>query len=307
MISVAISTYNGERYIIEQLNSIYEQDILPDEVVIVDDSSNDSTFQIICNWVSDKSNINWRVFKNDVNQGYIKTFFRAINLTMGDIIILCDQDDIWARNKVREILSVFENTKVLSYHSEIDIIDNNGDVLKKSVLGYKGYNVFYSPFEFLHRLNYCGMSSAFRSSIKNDLQDIQPETIPTHDWVIHALASVKNGLYVSNKVTTYRRFHGDNVALKMDRTKRAKINQRIDVVGNYKKYYELYLSLLYKFGNNDSSTIKIALKYFQVSQIRLNYLINRDFITFFKNILNTRYYSSIKAYFCDFMYMIGFF
>ncbi len=307
MISVAMSTYNGEKYIKRQLDSIYKQDIRPDEVIIVDDCSQDSTVRIMYKYIENKPEITWHIYVNERNLGYIKNFFRAIEYCNGDIIILCDQDDIWSKDKVKEIINVFENPSVISYHSEIDIIDQDDNPIKRGVIGYKKYNVQYSTYNFLHRLNYCGMSSAFRASLKKDLNMIDPAKVPTHDWVIHALASIKGGMFVSNKVTTYRRYHMDNVALVLEKPKREKIGQRLDVVKNYYKYYELYFKLYEKFGRYNLRTEKIVKQYLAATSSRIEYLEHREFCKFLRNIKYIRYYSSPKAYICDFLYMINFF
>ena len=307
MISVAMSTYNGEKYIKKQLDSIYKQDIRPDEVIIVDDCSQDSTVRIMYKYIENKPEIAWHIYVNERNQGYIKNFFRAIEYCNGDIIILCDQDDIWSKDKVKEIVNVFENPFVISYHSEIDIIDQNDNLIKRGVIGYRKYNVQYSTYNFLHRLNYCGMSSAFRASIKKDLNMIDPDKVPTHDWVIHALASIKGGMFISNKVTTYRRYHMDNVALIMEKPKRKKMEQRLNVVKNYYRYYELYLSLFERFGSGDLRIERIVRKYLLATTNRIEYLEHRQFVCLLKNVRYIRYYSSSKAYICDFLYMIGLF
>lgn len=307
MISVAMSTYNGEKYIKKQLDSIFEQDIRPDEVIIVDDCSRDSTVRIIYKYIENKPEITWHIYVNERNQGYIKNFFRAIEYCNGDIIILCDQDDIWSKDKVREIVNVFENPFVISYHSEIDIIDQNDNPIKREAIGYRKYNAQYSTYNFLHRLNYCGMSSAFRASLKKDLNMIDPSKVPTHDWVIHALASIKGGMFVSNKVTTYRRYHMDNVALIMEKPKRKKMEQRLNVVKNYYRYYELYLSLFERFGSGDLRIEKIVREYLLATANRIEYLEHRQFVCFLKNVRHIRYYPSSKAYICDFLYMIGLF
>lgn len=307
MISVAMSTYNGEKYVIAQLRSIYEQNIRPDEVVIVDDCSKDHTVSLIRNWIEDKTEICWRIYQNKTNQGYIKNFFKSISLTNGDIIILCDQDDLWEKDKIQEIINVFQNPDVLSYHSEIDIIDQDGTVIRRHAIGYTRYNVPYSTYDFLRRLNYCGMSSAFRATLKDDLKRIDPEKIPTHDWIIHALASVKGGLYVSNKVTSYRRYHVDNAALIMEKPKREKMAQRLKVIENYYQYYRLYLTLNKMFGNGDPEILHTVQQYLKVTSERLEYLKQKNLIGFIKKAGSTRYYSSTKAYLCDFLYMIGIF
>ena len=106
-ISVAICTYNGERYIKDQLKSILDQDRRVDEIVICDDGSTDNTV-IVCNNILLHSGIKYTIVENKENFGFIKNFYQAMSLCKNDIIFLCDQDDVWLRNKTSVILDVFE-------------------------------------------------------------------------------------------------------------------------------------------------------------------------------------------------------
>jgi glycosyltransferase involved in cell wall biosynthesis len=96
-ISIALCTYNSSKYLREQLKSLEEQTLKADEVVICDDKSDNDTMQII-NEYKDKLNIKLTV--NKTNLGVTKNFERAISLCEGDIIFLCDQDDVWNKNKI---------------------------------------------------------------------------------------------------------------------------------------------------------------------------------------------------------------
>ena len=91
-ISVVLTTYNGEKFLKEQLDSLYNQTMLPDEIVVVDDCSNDKTVEILEKYKNTKG---LRYYVNDVNIGVNKNFEKAIKLCQGDYIALCDQDDIW--------------------------------------------------------------------------------------------------------------------------------------------------------------------------------------------------------------------
>ena len=97
-ISVCIATYNGERYIREQLDSILSQLSLDDEVIISDDGSKDSTIEIISSYLDSRI----KVFKNNGKHGYVGNFENALNHSSGDFIFLSDQDDIWELQKIEK-------------------------------------------------------------------------------------------------------------------------------------------------------------------------------------------------------------
>src|SRR5919199_6162917 len=119
-VSVAMCTYNGERYLQEQLDSIAAQTCLPDELVVCDDRSSDRTLEIIQIF---KSKVSFPVHLhiNPENLGTIKNFEKAISLCTGDIIVLSDQDDVWKPHKVETILQAFaKNTKAGYVFSNAD-------------------------------------------------------------------------------------------------------------------------------------------------------------------------------------------
>jgi glycosyltransferase involved in cell wall biosynthesis len=106
-ISIALATYNGEKYLRGQLDSIAGQTRLPDEMIICDDGSSDSTTQIICNFAE---SVSFRVvlLQNDERLGSIKNFEKAISQCTCDIIALCDQDDMWLPQKLERQAAMLE-------------------------------------------------------------------------------------------------------------------------------------------------------------------------------------------------------
>lgn len=100
-ISIAIATYNGGRYLREQLESLYTQTRIPDEVVVVDDHSCDNTQEILEEYRISKG---LRYYINDTNLGVNKNFEKSIRLCTGDYIAICDQDDVWLPEKIEKSL-----------------------------------------------------------------------------------------------------------------------------------------------------------------------------------------------------------
>lgn len=133
MISVAMTTYNGEMFIEKQLDSILNQSLSVDEIIICDDNSTDNTIKIIDNIIkATNSNIKFKVVKNKDNVGYINNFYKAISLTKGDYILLADQDDIWKRDKVAKYIEVMKKNKYDALCSKFDLIDGRGNVIRDS-------------------------------------------------------------------------------------------------------------------------------------------------------------------------------
>lgn len=125
MISVAMCTYNGSKYLKEQLESIIHQTKQPDEIVICDDQSKDNSVEIakdvLKNW---KGIVN--IARNEKNLGFVKNFEKAIGLCHGDIIFLSDQDDVWDKRKIEIMMNAFQNhpDAVLVFH-DVELVDKN--------------------------------------------------------------------------------------------------------------------------------------------------------------------------------------
>lgn len=115
-IAVVLSSYNGENYIIEQLESLKKQTIQPDKVYISDDCSTDKTALIIEQFIKDNELTNWSLHRNSENQGWKKNFFDLLKSVQEDYIFLADQDDIWKENKIERMY------KIISTDSKIELL-----------------------------------------------------------------------------------------------------------------------------------------------------------------------------------------
>ncbi|MBO6252745.1 MAG: glycosyltransferase family 2 protein [Bacteroidaceae bacterium] len=122
-ISIAMTTYNGSRYLREQLDSLYRQTVNPFEIVVCDDGSTDGTVAILQEYQSK----GLRLYVNDSNKGYNDNFYQAISLCQGDYIALCDQDDVWLEDKLAKTYAAMqqnENGPTLISTQVIDVDAN---------------------------------------------------------------------------------------------------------------------------------------------------------------------------------------
>jgi len=104
-ISIAMATYNGEKYLKEQLDSFLAQTRQPDELVVTDDCSDDHTVAMIEAFAREAP-FEVRCYVNDENLGFVGNFSRALSLCMGDLVFLSDQDDVWFENKIEQIETI---------------------------------------------------------------------------------------------------------------------------------------------------------------------------------------------------------
>lgn len=118
-ISVAMCTYNGDKYLNNQIESIINQSTKVDEIVICDDGSTDKTIEITEKYQNSFPNL-IKLYRNETTLKSVKNFEKSINLCSGDIIFLSDQDDIWLENKVETIVNFFDN------NPKIDCVATNG-------------------------------------------------------------------------------------------------------------------------------------------------------------------------------------
>lgn len=214
-VSVAMCTYNGERYLQEQLDSIAAQTCLPDELVVCDDRSSDRTIEILQRF---KSNVSFPVHLqiNPENLGTIKNFEKAISLCTGNIIVLSDQDDVWKPHKVEAILQAFaKDTKAGYVFSNADLIDESSKALGFKLWESLGFED--SVFEAYNRQDeqqvsillkrnlVWGATMAFKASLKDFIRPISL-CVYMHDaWI--ALVSSCMGFYgiaLSDSLIYYR-------------------------------------------------------------------------------------------------------
>lgn len=204
-ISVAIATYNGEKYIKEQLDSILCQLEDNDEVIISDDGSKDKTSEII------KSYKDKRIKLIDgPKKGVKQNFANAINNCTGKFIFLSDQDDIWMKDKVKKVLKTFEEKKCTCIVHDCTVFDSDtNDTIYDSFFKFR--NSGSGKLKNIWKNSYIGCCMAFDSSIKDYILPI-PNDIEMHDQWIGILSEKKGkSIFINDKLIKYRR-HSGNVS-----------------------------------------------------------------------------------------------
>lgn len=128
-ISVLMTTYNGGKYVRKQLESLYRQTRKPDEVVICDDRSTDSTCEIIQRFIKENAVSNWKLYINKENLGWKNNFFQGASKVEGDIIFFSDQDDIWHADKIMRMSELFVSCQMEGLYCGHRIIDENDNLI----------------------------------------------------------------------------------------------------------------------------------------------------------------------------------
>lgn len=207
-VAVLISTYNGEKYIKEQLDSVLNQTYKNIEIVIRDDGSSDSTIEIIKEYQKKHSNI---ILKEGTNVGFIKSFFQLLGLAESDYYAYCDQDDVWMENKIElavNALNEADNTKPNMVFGNSDYYDENMKLISE---GEK-----HRTFSFKNSLYECvaqGMTMTINQAAKELIRDNIPEKCLFHDWWTYMICSgMGQVLYNDETVVKYRRFQKNATA-----------------------------------------------------------------------------------------------
>lgn len=204
-ISIAMATYNGSRYLPEQLDSFLRQSRQPDELVVCDDCSRDGTIAILTDF---QKRAPFPVFisRNEKNLGFIKNFEQALSLCTGDIIFLSDQDDVWLENKLETI------EKTFLAHPEKMIVTNDQRIASQDLQSSTG-----TTLENIRALGLekaymkAGCCTAIRKSWLEVVLPI-PVEIGTHDaWINRIGDFCQLRLIVEQPLQIYRR-HEENTS-----------------------------------------------------------------------------------------------
>jgi len=221
-ISVAMCTYNGARFLCEQLESIAAQTRLPDEMVICDDVSADESAEIVRNFAKNAC-FPVRVEVNERNLGSIKNFEKAIGLCQGEIIALADQDDVWKDHKLSKLCTALQENPRAGYaFSNAQLIDERGSLLALNLwdsVRFHGtlQNGFFETGQvvsLLKRAAATGATMAFRANLKDILLPISPFFV--HDYWISLLASCVGwyGVPVPEPLIEYRQHERQQIGVR---------------------------------------------------------------------------------------------
>lgn len=205
-VSVAMATYNGEKYLKQQIDSILSQLSNNDELIISDDHSSDRTVSIIEEYIKSDSRV--KLFMNE-ESGVTSNFENAIKNTKNDIIFLSDQDDVWKPDKVEVIKSYYDkNPNILMIMSDITVVNNELNTTIESFYAYRGSRP--GVLKNIIKNSYIGCAMSFRKDLKVKILPI-PRNVPMHDMWIGLVADMnKSALLIPEKLIYYRR-HNDTV------------------------------------------------------------------------------------------------
>ncbi len=224
---MCIAAYQGQRYIGLQLRSILEQLSTEDEVIVVDDSSTDRTFDEVCAMQDPRL----ALLRNTENQGVLRAFEKALSHCSGEIVFLSDQDDLWLPNKVDTVLQAFAlDPEVLLVASDAIVVDENGTKIADSFYAKRGQfraglwsNLLIGKFH--------GCTMAFRSTLLRRALPFPRDARVHHDTWIGCMNAAVGGKtkYISEPLVAYRR-HSTNVTGRIQLSNHTRLMMRLKLL-----------------------------------------------------------------------------
>jgi glycosyltransferase involved in cell wall biosynthesis len=214
---VALITYNGIKYLPQQLDSIVRQTRAVDQIVISDDGSTDGTLAFLETWIK-QSPIPAVLLRNEKPLGVILNFERAISAVNADIIFSSDQDDVWLQNKVELLASAFErDPEVVLAHTDAILVDAHGRDMGTTLLGeLELSNAEKQTIQegdafhvYCRRSLVTGATAAFRRSLLEVACPLPSSMY--HDAWLAFMAAATGKIYLLDAPTIYYRQHGSNV------------------------------------------------------------------------------------------------
>lgn len=222
-ISLCMGTYNGEKYIREQLESIKNQTLKADELIICDDGSQDSTVSVIRTFIQEHHlEGSWKLYRNPENMGYPKCFYHAMSLCTGDIVFLSDQDDIWHERKLERMAEVFsERTEVQTLVCKFGLVDGAGRNIRSAMAPTHSRETGelrqVSLEDVFYKGEWPGMVMAYRRDwyqvrVTHAGERICPKVweIVPHDLLLSVCAAEEGGFWQTDQELAWHRRHDSN-------------------------------------------------------------------------------------------------
>jgi glycosyltransferase involved in cell wall biosynthesis len=221
-VSIALAAFNGEEFLAAQLASIGNQSLLPYELVVADDASEDRTTELVEEFAR-KVSFPVRLLRSDERLGLFRNFERAIEACSGDFILLCDQDDVWLEQKVEEFARALAGpAEIVACFADAELVDRQleplGITLWEKELFLPRERAYVHDgrlLEVLLRHNVVqGASLGFKKSLLQTILPF-PQTLDSKIWVhdgwIALCAAVTGRMAMIDRSLMLYRIHGGNL------------------------------------------------------------------------------------------------
>lgn len=288
-ISVIMAAFNGENYILGQLNSIRFQTKRPDEVIIIDDSSTDGTDKLVSEYITKYNLSNWKLIINEKNVGWRRNFTNAIRVASGDIIFLADQDDYWYETKIEKMYDAMEKNPLITLLScgfKVKYLDT-GQIKVKPYTKRK--SLIYKLDLNNNTINVLrpGCTYAFDKSLIKKYDAIWTDD-EAHDAILWSIALLLDGLYLMDSTLMIQHRHKGNCTPSNKKISNVRI-------GILKARSLRTARLISKLELTDIQKVKWLEEYLKVMNSRVKFIESRDIIQFFKLAFKLNYFPKFSS------------
>ena len=218
-VAILVATYNGEKYLAEQIESLLNQTYKNFVLYIRDDNSTDATMEIINKYTNRFPEKIIKVTDDRIAKGAYNNFMFLLEYVYGlnkyNVFMFCDQDDYWLEDKIAITLKAYkdiqENDVPILVHTDLNVVDASLNIISKSFIKYSNLNGSYKNFNnYLIQNNVTGCATLVNKKlvdlVKFDLQDMC-----MHDWYFALIASAFGKIIYIDKPTINYRQHSNNV------------------------------------------------------------------------------------------------
>ena len=239
-IEILLATYNGEKYLQEQIESIFSQSYDNWKLTICDDGSTDNTMEIVSYFIEKFPERIKHLNKTNNHKGAKHTFFNLIEKSTSDYLFFCDQDDVWDSKKIENIMEYVEQNKIQNtpfmIHTDLKVVNQDLELIAPSLISYQRLAIPKNVNDILLRNCVTGCSAMIsKELIKGTVQD---EAALMHDWWYAVHAKQLDSLHFLPKPLVLYRQHEANVV----GAKKASFAEIFNKIANLRLYFKnLYL------------------------------------------------------------------
>lgn len=299
-ISVLISTYNGKRYIINQLESIRLQTVAPSEVLIIDDCSTDDTCDVIRRYIKDYNLFNWKLITNEENIGWRRNFFNGLNLVTNEYIFIADQDDIWDYRKIELMIDAMKDSRINLLVSRFDKFRQAEYVVNESEYCNIVDQIEYH--EDIMKVPFPGCTYLIKKSYFEKIKKYWNPIFP-HDAFIWRFAYIDCGVFCHEDTLFHWRIHTDSSFSKESMENKTVANKTEWLEYAY-NMLEALKSYLLDTNRKNSSVYDDVLQYSKWVQLRKKYYNQKRIIDWARIFPYVKCYGGVKRYFLDLFIVI---
>ena len=234
-INIVLSTYNGAKFLAEQIESIQKQTFTDWQLLIRDDGSIDETPQIIKQFVAADKRIKFINADKRENFGVIKNFFTLVKFEAADYYFFSDQDDVWLPNKMATMLdeaAKHDQAKPLMVYMDLSVVDQNLVVTQPSMIRSQSHHANTTLLPELTENTVTGGVAMINHALASRWHST--EQIIMHDWYLALLATATGELvYIDQPGELYRQHENNVLGARTLRKRFAKWLNPLQALGKY--------------------------------------------------------------------------